>query len=64
MRKSSRWTRKPSDFSHVRTGNKVAVQMGAGFTNGVMVNRFKDHVLVQLTGTKRTIAVWDARNIR
>ena len=54
----------PADFSHVRVGNSVSVHMGAGWTRGTMSNRFKDHVLVDLKGQRRVIAVWDARNIK
>ena len=63
MSKQNRWRRKISDFSHVRTGNKVKVQMGAGTTAGIMTQRCKDHIMVQLSGTKKMIAVWDARNV-
>jgi sRNA-binding protein len=63
MSKQNRWRRKISDFSHIRTGSKVKVQMGAGTANGIMTQRCKDHIMVQLSSTKKMIAVWDARNV-
>lgn len=63
MSKSNRWQRRITDFSHVRTGSNVRVQMGAGMVSGTMIQRRRDHVMVQLMNTKRIIAVWDARNI-
>jgi len=63
-RNVQRLTGDPADFSHVRVGNPVSVYMGAGWVKGTMSNRFKDHVLVSLSGQKRVVAIWDARNIR
>lgn len=60
-RLNRKWERRIDDFSHVRVGDTVKVQMGAGMERGTVSNRFKDHMLVRMG--KRVIAVWDARNI-
>lgn len=60
-RLSRKWERRIDDFSHVRVGDTVKVQMGAGTERGVITNRFKDHMLVRMG--KRSVAVWDARNV-
>ena len=61
-----RLQRDPADFSHVRTGMKVKVFMGAGWVKGTVASRGlgRDrYVSVRLDGQKRSRTCWDGRNI-
>jgi uncharacterized Fe-S cluster-containing radical SAM superfamily enzyme len=59
-----RLQRDPADFSHIRTGDRVRVFMGAGWLKGRMIHRVKNRYLsVNLDGQKKSVACWDARNI-
>ncbi len=63
-REQARLQRDPADFSHIRTGDRVKVFMGAGWLKGTMTNRVRNRYLsVRLDGQKKTVACWDGRNI-
>ena len=56
-----RWLKDGSNFDGIRTGDMVKVAMGAGWEKGKVISRRKDHITVNIG--RKTIAVWDARNI-
>ena len=63
-REQARLQRNPADFSHVRSGQRVRVFMGAGWQKGVMTERGRGrYVSIKLDGQRRAVAVWDARNV-
>ncbi len=64
-KEQKRLQRNPADFSHVRTGQRVRVFMGAGWAKGTMTERGRGrYVSVKLDGQRRAVAVWDARCVQ
>ena len=60
-----RLMRDSGDFSHVRTGDRVSVFMGAGWVKGYVTERGRGRYMnVKLDGQRRSVAVWDGRNIK
>jgi uncharacterized protein (DUF736 family) len=60
------WSRDPADFSHVLTGQRVKVRMGAGWSKGTVAKRGvqQRYMSIKLDDAKRSITVWDSRNIK
>ena len=57
----NRWQKAIDDFDGIRTGDVVKVAMGAGWERGKVLSKRKDHVTVNIG--RKSVAVWDARNI-
>ena len=56
-----RWQKAVDDFDGIRTGDVVKIAMGAGWEKGKVLSKRKDHVTVNIG--RKSVAVWDARNI-
>lgn len=50
------------DWAHVRTGDRVAVRMGAGWERGTLVRKYPHAAMVQLKA--RMVSCFDPRNVK